>query len=86
LQKDSFGGSIINRTRAPLAFLLRVSDCLQDWERPSGNDNSGIPSDHFDISISRGKMTLKADVDEVHKTRIRTELAKVLSTRGITVE
>jgi hypothetical protein len=51
LPPESFAGTPIRKEKAPLAFLLRLADTLQDWERPSGRNSRGVSNRKFDIRI-----------------------------------
>lgn len=41
LPAGSFSDSKIDRSQARLPWLLKLSDCLQEWERPSEDDADG---------------------------------------------
>jgi hypothetical protein len=61
LPNDRFRSAKIDRKKAPLAFLLKLSDCLQDWERPSKKNVKGFNADSYDITIRNdGRLSLKA--------------------------
>lgn len=77
-----FVAARLDRTRAPLAFLLRLSDCLQDWDRPSATDAHGIPDDLFHIEVVAGKLVFTVDdpdrrnkiVDEISSSLVATDV------------
>ncbi len=41
LPNKCFADAKIDRSKAPVAFLLKLSDCLQEWERPSLTNSNG---------------------------------------------
>jgi hypothetical protein len=59
LPERCFSAARIDRTRAPLAFLLRLCDCLQDWDRPSANEPDGFPDDLYEIEYTAGGLTFE---------------------------
>lgn len=52
LPNRCFADAKIDRSKAPVAFLLKLSDCLQQWERPSRKNRTGFPADKFNVGIS----------------------------------
>jgi hypothetical protein len=78
LPSDAFHGTKIDRTKAPLAFLLKLSDSLQEWERPSLINKTGFPSSKFQIGIEYNKLVFRADIPEDSKTKIRDDLSSTL--------
>lgn len=86
LPKASFGGGKLSRREATLAFLLRLSDSMQDWDRPSGDVPLGFSSSLYQLKISVGQLTLSADIPQERKDRIRREINAVLLSRGIRVQ
>ncbi|MFA5399915.1 MAG: hypothetical protein WC169_00980 [Dehalococcoidia bacterium] len=74
LPSSSYNGSKIDITKAPLAFLLKVSDVLQEWERPSKLNISGYPANNFDISIVGDEIHFFANVETKRKLQIVDEL------------
>ena len=74
----------ICRTDAPLPFLLRLSDCLQDWERPSAADPKGIPDDVFDVEVVGGKLSFTVR-HSCRRRAIEQEIASSLITPDILV-
>lgn len=67
----------IDPSKAPLAFLLRLSDCLQDWERPLKCNLNGFSDDQYDIDIDGCKLifTIK---DKDQYERIKEEIDATL--------
>lgn len=46
----------IDKNKAPLPYLLKLCDELQNWDRPNGEGESE-PSENYGISIEDGKLT-----------------------------
>lgn len=85
LDKACFERSRINIKKAPIAYLLKLSDLLQEWERPSFDNKKGISPDKFDIDLRDGKMTFKADIPEERKNKLREELHAVLDAESVEI-
>ncbi len=77
LSGEYFKENKIDRRKAPLAFLLKLSDTLQEWERPSYRKR-GISARNFDIEIKDSVLTLKAKLPEDRKIKILNELESCL--------
>ena len=60
----------INCSKAPVAFLLRLSDCLQEWDRPSDEKPTGFSSDYFNIEFNGGDLILRIDIPYDDKNKI----------------
>jgi len=86
LDKSRFQRSKINPHKAPLAFLLKLSDLLQEWERPSLENREGYDAGKFDISIIDGNIIFKADIPEERKREIIEELSATLDFSDIRIE
>jgi len=69
LKGNCFKKSKIDKKKTPLAFLLKLSDCLQDWERPSGNKIKGFPDEEYGIEISKDGIDFYAPGHRVKKIR-----------------
>jgi len=70
----------IDRSKAPLAFLLRLSDCLQEWERPSDENSTGLSSDKFDIEFDEtNKLIFRIDLLNEDKDKIGKKIRKEIS-------
>jgi hypothetical protein len=78
LDNSHFSTAKIDRRTAPLAFLLKLSDSLQDWERPSLEDPNGIPAAYYDVEVRDGEMIFKANVPSDRKQKIRREISSCL--------
>ena len=61
----------IDRNDAPVAFLLRLSDCLQEWDRPSGENTNGSSSNDFNIEFVDSDLIFNVNIhDNVEKKKI----------------
>jgi hypothetical protein len=74
LPSNKFEQNKIDREKAPLAFLLKLSDCLQEWERPSYNNQNGFAADLFDIKIEENQLLFYAKIPDQRKNEIRDEI------------
>ena len=74
LSPSHFQSTRISRTKAPLAFLLKLCDSLQEWERPSKDNPIGLSADSFDIGVKDGKIVYSANISENIKKKIRGEI------------
>lgn len=86
LDENCFKKSKINLFKAPLAFLLKLSDVLQEWERPSLKNRNGYDASSFDISIVDGKLILSANIPEKRKKEMRSEIVSCLNATNIKIE
>lgn len=77
LPKRCFDSAKIDRLKAPVAFLLRLSDCLQDWERPSKNSN-GYSATKFDVKIDNKQLILQTDIPNIRKKKIKDDISSSL--------
>lgn len=62
LPDKCFSKAKIDRSKAPVAFLLKLSDCLQEWERPSYKDHEGLSAERFDIKIENENLVFQAQI------------------------
>jgi len=85
LPKTCFTQSKIEISKAPLAFLLKLADTLQEWERPSKDHPHGFPSSAFDIKIENHKLFLFAEIPEENKSKIRDEIAQSLADPNVEI-
>ena len=77
LPSSSFKKTKINLLNSPLAFLLKLSDSLQDWERPSSKYLNGYSASDFDIEIHEGKIYYTAPSNK--KIKIKEEIESSLA-------
>jgi len=85
LPKDSFSETKICLS-APLPFLLKLSDILQEWERPSLENERGYPSEDFDIAIEGKKLIVTANIPEDRKQKMKEEIDSSLDCSEIEIE
>jgi hypothetical protein len=85
LPVSCFSESKIEISRAPLAFLLKMSDSLQEWWRPSQENPRGYPSSNFDITMDQGKLIIKAKIPEEVKIKMRNEIALCLAAPNVEI-
>ena len=64
------------------ALLLKLSDALQEWERPSGKNQDGLPASAFSIDMEKSgsldKLVLTADISNNRIDEIRREVYSTL--------
>lgn len=74
-----FCNSKIDRLKAPLAFLLKLSDILQEWERPSADNPGGLESIKFDIEVSNDKLLIfHIDLSDEKGREIKNKISSFL--------
>jgi hypothetical protein len=86
LPSQSFNGAKIDPQKAPLAFLLKLSDTLQEWERSSKDLPRGLSSDSFDLIYENNSITIKTLIDQTIVDKINRELADFLEIDNIRLE
>jgi hypothetical protein len=84
LPERCFRSARLDRSHAALPFLLRLSDCLQVWDRPSASDPVGISDNAFDIEAAPEKLLFTV-ADPVLRTKIAREIASTLLATDIEV-
>jgi len=85
LKSESFQEGKINRRYAPLAFLLKLSDCLQEWQRPCSDFPNGVPPERFSIEITQRKLIFSANVPKPRRERIKAEIFGCLDAADIEI-
>ena len=69
----------INCSKAPVAFLLRLSDCLQEWGRPSGY-NDGFDSEVFEIRFNGSDLIFNVNIpNDVKKDELIKKIEHEIS-------
>jgi hypothetical protein len=86
LPQRCFINKKIDRNIAPLAYLLRLSDCLQDWERPSKNEPTGFNASQYDIRINRKRIEFITNVSNERKNKIQNEIDSSLIAPDIDIK
>lgn len=85
LPSRCFEHAPLSRQRSPLAFLLRLSDCLQDWNRPSAEKPRGIPQRKYKINITTDGRLVFTVADAARRQKIIDDLGASLDTSDIEV-
>lgn len=84
LSFEYFAEARIDREKTPIAFLMRLSDCLQVWERPSKTNPKGFSPSNFNIGIRGGKLVFRANIPEGKDLQdIRTTIDSILNAPDI---
>lgn len=83
LPTSCFSRQKINRQNAPTAFLLRLCDSLQEWERPSKNNQSGEPASSFNIIITNRGLELTARVSSSKTNKMISEVNGALEANDV---
>lgn len=79
LSDRCFQKSKIDRSKAPLAFLLKLSDILQEWERPSADNPKGLDGSKFDIRVVNDEvLVFHAIVSNKQKDKIKKDISSFL--------
>lgn len=52
----------INCSKTPVAFLLKLSDCLQEWDRPSGKNRDVHASKYFEIGFNGSDLIFNVNI------------------------
>ena len=79
-----FVSTRIDPMRAPLPFLLKLSDCLQDWDRPSAEVPCGISDNQYDIACDATKVIFTAHQPD-RRDQIADEIAASLVSDDIEI-
>ncbi len=85
LEIDCFKTPRIHPERARVAFLLRLADTLQEWDRPSQRLPDGLPGDRFDLDFDGTNIIYRAAIDDGHKVYLRRALDLVLENHGVKI-
>lgn len=79
LQSHCFQNARIDRLRTPIAFLLKLSDTLQQWERPSLLNPSGFPAQRFNIVFEKGALIYEADIPRQEIGKMKADLSVLIA-------
>jgi len=74
----------IDRNKAPLPYLLKLCDELQNWDRPDQNTLTGDSPENYDISIQKNKIIFKVK-SKKNREKISKKI-KCLNDSNISVE
>jgi len=84
LPDGCFEAAPLRRERAPLAFLLRPADCLQDWWRPLWGNPDGFPDDMYEMRVDDGTLIFIAS-DPVRRRNIEEGIGNSLVASDILI-
>ena len=85
LPNRCFADAKIDCSKAPVAFLLKLSDCLQEWERPSLTNPKGFSAAQFDIKIDNDQLIFHADISDDKKKKIKDEISSSLVAQDVQI-
>ncbi len=74
-----FSHAKIDRFKAPIAFLLKLSDSLQIWERPSKENPTGFPATKFNIKIDNNQLFFYADISDIEKDEMKNNISTLIA-------
>lgn len=75
----------IDPENARVAFLLRLADTLQEWDRPSQRLPDGLPGDRFDLDFDGTNIIYRAAIDDGHKEYLTRSLDLVLENHRVQI-
>lgn len=75
----------ISPIKAPLAFLLKLSDTLQEWERPFKGNLWGIKAENFEIVMENNNLVFRTEI-ESSRNSIMSDICNTLDSTGIRIE
>lgn len=78
LDEKYFQEAKIDRDKAPIAFLLKLADALQEYERPSALKERFFSSNQFNLKFEENKLKLSANIPSDKKQKIRKEIKDYL--------
>jgi hypothetical protein len=85
LNKEWFKDAKISQSNAPTAFLLKLSDTLQEWERPSKMNPTGYPASSFAITVKEKTLFLKANIPPERKVKLLDDIKTTLVAPNIQI-
>ena len=74
----------INKNKAPLPYLLKLCDELQNWDRPNQNKHQSDPPKNYDISTQNNRLIFKVN-SEKDRDKISKKI-ECLNDSNISVE
>lgn len=75
----------IDPLKTPVAFLLKLADCLQEWERPSLLRPLGFPTTRFDIETHNGQLIFSANIPRNKKNNMSRGISSCLANSDIRI-
>ena len=85
LPNELFLNNRIDAHQAPLPFLLKLSDILQEWERPSQTNPRGFHPEQFTIRINQN-IEYYANIPPIKKEEIQYNLHSTLVIPNIIIQ
>ena len=82
---EYFENAKITRRNAPLAFLLKLSDSLQEAQRPSSGLPQGIEPNRFNIEIKNDELRFSANVSVKSREKIEAEIHGCLDANDVRI-
>lgn len=76
----------IDQIKAPIAYLLKLSDSLQEWERPLLGNETGYSVSNFDFKVDANQLTLIANIPDERKIKIRKEISSTLVNPNVLIQ
>ena len=73
----------LNRHKTPVAYLLRLADTLQEWDRPSGQLPDGLSPEIFELDFVGSEIIYQAKVPDGMKENLRRGLDATLENHNI---
>lgn len=80
-----FAASKLTLTHAQLPYLLTLSDCLQDWERPSQANPNGHPDNLYSVRINNQNLEFEVTISPQRRQEIEAELRGALDDSDIQI-
>ena len=81
-----FAQKKIDREKAPTAFLLKLADSLQDWERPSAKLPNGFPGKYYSIITRNKNLILNVKGLPDRQKKIEDEIRSALIADDIIIQ
>lgn len=83
LPSQYFKDSKIFLEKSPIAYLLKLSDSLQDWERPSHKNTQGFSANAYDIEVKNEELFFYTPAER--KEKIKKEVIGSISANHIKI-
>jgi len=85
LPPDRFSKAKIDPQKAPLPFLLKITDTLQEWERPSLDKLTGYSSEEFDIEFDNDNNLVFYANNKKIRDKIQSEISMTINNSKILI-
>ncbi len=86
LPAEVFNGTKLEISQAPLAYLLRLCDSIQDWERPSELFKEGFPGENYEIDFTSDVLVLHTALSDDRKKKIESDIFSALAADWVKIE